>query len=356
MKTMLYERHKTLGAKWVEFGGWEMPLYYTSTLAEHQAVRSTAGLFDISHMARIDIEGPDAESLLEYLSTNHISGKAIGTATYTLWCNPEGGCIEDLLVYKRELSSFFIVVNASNRNKVFEYLISRKQGRDVQITDHFHDGILALQGPRSLKIFESLIPQAASLKPMHFFESILEGESLIVSRTGYTGETGLEIFASAKHIAILWDMLLEKGKPFELQPVGLGARDTLRLEMGYALYGHELKEEMAATETVSAWTIKWDKEGFVGKKALQAIKETIPQRFQYGVMLAEKAIPRQGCPVYDSDRVIGEVTSGNFSPTLQQPIAIVHIEGHFAMEKDTLFIEIRGKRYPAKIVPLPFLK
>lgn len=348
MKTGLYDKHCALGAKMVEFAGWEMPIQYQGVIHEHRAVREKVGIFDVSHMGRISIRGPDAEKLLDYLSTNKIAGKKEGTATYTVWCNESGGSVDDLLVYKQSLEEFFVVVNASNRQKDLDHLQKVAQGYDVQIEEHYQDGILAIQGPQAKGLIENLFEEAKEIKPMRFAPVSYHGEEIILSRTGYTGAGGFEIYASMPIIVELWDRILDVGA----EPIGLAARDTLRLEMGFALYGHELSENIAPTESVSAWTVKWDKEDFLGKEALVKRNST---RGEYGVVLQDRGIAREGYEVYREEKKIGMVTSGTMSPSLNQAIAIILVEGKL-QEGDNIDIMIRNKRCGAKVVNLPFYR
>lgn len=348
MKTALYDSHIALGAKMVPFAGWEMPIQYKGILAEHQAVRNKCGLFDVSHMGRIEIEGPDAEALLDFLSTNTIQGKKEGTATYTVWCHENGGSVDDLLVYKESQDKFFIIVNASNRQKDLEHLQKYAKDRRVKIKDFFNEGaILALQGPKARSILINEIPHAADIKPMHFIHS----NKVIISRTGYTGADGFELYANSSEIKIWWNKLIDKGAI----PVGLGARDTLRLEMGYALYGHELSDSISPTESVASWAVKIDKHSFVGKEALEQFEMSGKKRMEVGVILLDPGISREGYSVFQENVQIGKVTSGNFSPTLQKAIAIILVNKKLK-RGDTVEIQIRDKHCRAEVVDLPFIK
>jgi len=352
MKTCLYERHCALGAKLVPFAGWEMPIQYKSILAEHQAVREKAGLFDVSHMGRISVSGPDAEKLLDYLACNRIAGKEPWTATYTVWCHPNGGSVDDVITYKISDSEFFVIVNASNRQKDLDHLHKYASGMRVEIKDFFADGgVLALQGPQALPLLASLFPEVEDIKPMHF----IRREQLFISRTGYTGAGGFEIYGSNAQIIQMWDLLLKKGEPFGIEPVGLGARDTLRLEMGFALYGHELSDTILPNESVSEWTIKWDKANFLGKEALQKVEASGTKRRAYGVKLLDKGIARHGFPVLLDKQKIGEVTSGTFSPTLNYPIALILVDRSLKIG-DIIEIEIRNTLCHAEVVQLPFVR
>lgn len=356
MKTALYESHCQLGAKIVDFSGWEMPLQYKGIIQEHFAVRNHVGIFDVSHMGRLLVEGKDAEKFLDYLSTNKIAEKSDFTAIYTVWCFSNGTCVDDVIIYKQDATHFFVIVNASNRQKDLDHLKREAAQFDVRITDRYHeDGIISLQGPLSTALLSLLFEEVNDLKHMHFCISHYQGEDIILSRTGYTGELGYEIYAPVGVIRHLWDRLLNEGQSYKIEPIGLGARDTLRLEMGYALYGHEINEEIRANESVSEWTIKWKKESFLGKDALELLKENPSKRNEYGVILLDKGIAREGYAVYHGEQLIGKVTSGTYSPSLSQAIAIILVTGECHLG-DILEIQIRNSRCKAEIVQLPFLK
>lgn len=354
MQTALLEAHRTLGAKIVDFCGWQMPVQYKGVIHEHQTVRSHVGIFDVSHMGRILVEGLDAEVLLDFLSTNSIRGKNDGTATYTVWCAENGTVVDDLIIYRVSQTQFFIIVNAGNREKDLAHLLHYSKGCDVTINDRFYqEGILALQGPKAITLISQLFPEVIALKPMHFFSSSYKGQSIILSHTGYTGENGVEMFAKNELIVELWNDLLEKGHPFGIEPIGLAARDTLRLEKGYALYGHELSDSILPIESVSAWTIKWDKSDFLGKQALDSIRATEKYRHEYGIILKDKGIAREGYLVFQNEKQIGIVTSGTLSPTLNKAIAIVLVEKKLK-EGDSVEVKIRQNLSSAQVVNLPF--
>lgn len=354
MQTSLLEAHRTLGGKMVDFCGWQMPVQYKGVVHEHQVVRSGIGIFDVSHMGRIVIEGLGAEALLDYLSTNIITDKADGSATYTVWCDESGMVVDDLIVYRESSTRFFVIVNAGNREKDLIHLLHYSNARDVIINDRYHeDGILAVQGPKALDLVSLLFPEAGELEFMHFTIVPFEGQQIIISRTGYTGEKGVEIYAPNACIVKLWNLFLEKGQPFGIEPIGLGARDTLRLEMGYALYGHELSDHIMPIESVSAWTIKWDKPDFLGKKALESFRKSNKYRHEYGIILKDKGVAREGYPVFQNGQPIGIVTSGTFSPSLNQAIAIVLVEKKLK-EGDSVDIQIRQNFCSGQVVSLPF--
>lgn len=354
MKTPLYDRHLALGAKMVDFCGWEMPLHYQSIVQEHLAVRSHVGIFDVSHMGRILVHGPDAESFLDYLSTNLITGKKDYSAIYTVWSTPEGGCVDDVIIYKQDKYHFFVIVNACNRHKDLQHLQDESESFDVYIEDRFaEDGILAIQGPEADNVIKTIFPAACDLEQMHFMPLKYDQEDIILSRTGYTGSGGFEIYAQGRNIVNLWDSLLKNGAPFGIVPVGLGARDTLRLEMGYALYGHEINDKIAANESVASWTIKWDKPNFLGKAALETLERSNNKRHEHGAILLDPGVARSECLVFKNGKEIGIVTSGSYSPILNKSIAIVLLS-ETVKNDDIIDIQIRQKMCKAKIVKLPF--
>ena len=337
-----------LGAKMVPFAGWEMPVSYKSVVAEHQAVRNKAGIFDVSHMGRISIEGISASNVVDYLSTNTILGKGAGQATYTVWCNGEGGAIDDLIVYQESSEQFFIVANASNREKDYHHL--KQYAQNCVVLPHYEEeGILAIQGPEAIELALPLFPELKQLKSMHFISTTFEGSPLYLAATGYTGEKGFEVYAPNAILPALWDRFLACG----IVPVGLGARDTLRLEMGYALYGHELKEERPANESVAAWAIKLEKGDFLGKMALQELAKKGKTHFPAALLMQTEGIPREGYPVHSSGRRIGAITSGTFSPSLSKGIALALLDTSVPIGQN-MEIEIREKYCPATVVKLPF--
>lgn len=340
----------------VEFGGWEMPLQYQGIIPEHHNVRQRVGLFDVSHMGQIEVSGPEAEPFLDYLCTNRISGKPDFSAIYTVLPSANGGSIDDAIIYKQNRNLLFVVCNASNREKDLRHIQHEAKSFRVSIKDHFQEkGILAIQGPMALAIVNQLFPEAANLKTMHFCLVPYRGEEVILSCTGYTGAGGFEIYLSNALLPNLWDELLKMGIPYGIMPVGLGARDTLRLEMGYALYGHEITDTIAPTESVSAWTVKWDKGDFLGKSALESLEKNPKKRSEYGAILIEPGIARAGYEVSMEGQVIGTVTSGTHSPTLNQAIAIILVDRHL---EDGAFVEIkiRDRKCKAEVTRLPFIK
>jgi aminomethyltransferase len=352
MKTALNARHHALGAKMVDFCGWEMPVQYQGIIPEHVSVRTNAGLFDVSHMGRVAISGRDAERFLDYLSTNSIAGKKDFSATYTVWPNAVGGCVDDVIVYRQSPQHFFVIVNACNRQSDLEHLLLEAKAYDVQVQDCYADeGIISIQGPKACAIASLVFPEASELKHMHFCCVAYRGQPAFLSRTGYTGEDGFEVYAPHAVIIALWDRWLAEGQTYGIAPVGLGARDTLRLEKGYALYGHEISASIAPSESVSAWTIKWSKADFLAKPILQRLEDSPLKRSAHGVVLVEPGVARAGYEVFKDGQLIGEVTSGTQSPTLNRAIALVLVQGTL-LWGDIVEIQIRQRRCQAKVVKI----
>lgn len=350
MRTCLYEAHCALGAKIVNFAGWEMPVQYPSgILKEHAAVREKVGLFDVSHMGRIEVTGKESEAFLDYLSTNKVAGRAVGSVTYTVFANEKGGSVDDALIYRLDQEQFTVIVNAGNREKDLNHLKKYAPRFAVEVSPRYEgEGILALQGPEAPFLLEKLLPGVSALGRMKVSERVFEGSTLLVARSGYTGSDGFELCGPESAIKQLWGHLLSLGAV----PIGLGARDTLRLEAGLALYGHELSEEISPLESISHWTVKADKNDFLGKAALDA---SPPQRHQYGAILREKGIAREGSPVVKEGKEIGFVTSGTFAPTLEKGIVIVMVKEQLK-EGDRIELSVRGRHLKAEVVQLPFLK
>jgi aminomethyltransferase len=358
--TPLYEQHKALGARFVDFGGWEMPVQYSSILEEHQAVRTHAGLFDVSHMGEFKVEGKDALAFLQYLVPNDVGRLAVHQALYTQLCLANGNVIDDLLIYKLAEEHYMLVVNAANISKDLNWV----QGQathfaSVTVSDQSGTtALLALQGPAALNILQALTSvNLADIRYYHCTADVVDGVNCIISRTGYTGEDGFELYCSSANAPKLWNDLLEVGKEQGLRPVGLGARDTLRLEAGLCLYGHELDEQTNPLEARLGWTIKLNKGDFIGRDSLLQVKAQGPQRLLVGIELLERGVARGGYALYDQERRIGELTSGSHSPTLHKNIGLGYVEAAAAaVTGKQLQVDIRGKRVAAQIVALPFYK
>ncbi|WP_069804389.1 glycine cleavage system aminomethyltransferase GcvT [Thermogemmatispora onikobensis] len=370
-RTPLYEQHQALGARMVEFGGWEMPLQYSSILEEHRAVRTRAGLFDVSHMGEFQVEGPEALPFLQYLVPNDVGRLAINQALYTTLCLPTGGVIDDLLIYRLEAERYMVVVNAANITKDLAWFQEQAQRFGaVQIIDRSQEtALLALQGPEAQAILQPLA--AVDLATIRYYRcqpGSVAGLACLISRTGYTGEDGFELYCEAAQAPLLWERLLAAGKERGLVPAGLGARDTLRLEAGYCLYGHELTEQTNPLEAGLAWTVKFEKGDFIGREALLRVREQGPGRKLMGLEMVERRVPRGGYTIYDSDtggesgssganqRAIGVVTSGAPSPTLNKSIGMGYVEAARAIPEHLVQIEIGDRRLAARLVTLPFYK
>lgn len=349
--TPLYEEHKSLGAKLVDFAGYEMPVQYEGIKAEHKAVREKAGLFDVSHMGEAVFRGPDAEKAVQRLVTRDVSRQEVGQAGYCAVCYENGGTVDDVIVYKRP-DDFFAVVNAANREKDLEYFRENIEGLDVELTDE-SDGwaLLALQGPEAKSILQQFVEQdLSSIKPFHFVTTAEDKVQAIISRTGYTGEDGFELYLKPEDAPEAWWMLVEAGAT----PAGLGARDTLRLEAGMCLYGNELDPETTPLEAGIGFAVHLDKEEeFIGRDALKDEKERGLRKKLVGFNLEERGIARHDHAVKVGDETVGKVTSGTMSPTLNEAIGLALVAPNV---EDKFEVEIRGRKLPAHTVQVPFYK
>lgn len=359
-QTPLIEQHRAHCAKLVDFAGWEMPIQYASVVDEYLTVRSKAGLFDVSHMGRLTVSGSGSLAFLQRMTTNDVSKLVVGQAHYSMACNERGGIKDDIFIYRTGESDYLLCVNASNREKIVSWLASHRTADDqCQIEDRtLALAQIALQGPASRDILVALgADQATALKLHHYCESQLAGIPCFIARTGYTGELGYELNIPADKATDLWRALLANGEAKGLKPAGLGARDLLRLEMGYLLYGNDIGEDTTPIEAAAEWTVNFQKGDFIGSNALQAQTQKGPERRFIAFELMEKAVPRHGFKIMDpSANVIGEVTSGNFSPLLQKGIGLGYVPAGSAKPGTTIAIEIRGKIVPATIVKPPFYK
>ena len=337
----------------VDFAGWDMPVQYKSIVEEHQAVRSEAGLFDISHMGRLSFAGPDALALIQRVYTNNAATLRDGQVRYGLVCNEQGGIRDDVLVYKWPYG-YAMVVNASNRPKIVAWLDEHRAGLNVQITDQTLDtAMVAVQGPRALELARGLTETDAGTLAYYFAApSRCLGQPCVVSRTGYTGEDGLEIMIGAKFALPLWDALSRRGA----KPCGLGARDTLRLEASMPLYGHELSEEIDPLQAGLAWAVKLDKGDFLGRDALLRRNDDPARRRRVGLELRGKRIAREGAAVVAAGEPAGVVTSGTFSPTLNKAIAMAYVDPAYQAVGTSLQVDIRGTQEPAVVVATPFYR
>ncbi len=344
----------------VDFAGWDMPIQYTSIIEEHQAVRTAAGIFDISHMGRLLFEGPDALNLVQLLFTNNAATMKPGQVRYGLICNDKGGILDDVLVY-RWPDSFGMVVNASNREKIVTWITEHQGNFSGQIHDlTFQTGMVAVQGPDALPLcigvtvwWESVPPpDLENLPYYHACRASFLGKPCTISRTGYTGEEGFEFMVGADQAQALWDDLVGIGAT----TCGLGARDTLRLEAGMPLYGHELTEEIDPFQAGLDWAVKMDKGDFIGREALLRRREDKTLRRRVGLEVEGKRIAREGAIVILDGKEIGKVTSGTFSPTLAKAIAMAYLEPAYTKVGTLCQVDVRGKAAPARVVPLPFYR
>jgi aminomethyltransferase len=360
LRTPLYPAHVELGARMVEFAGWDLPVQYQGVLEEHAAVRTACGLFDVSHMGEILVTGPRALEGLQKLVTNDLSKCADGQAQYSALCDEQGFVIDDIIVYKMNAERLFVCVNATGREKDFDWMRAHAipGATFEQQSDAWAQ--LAVQGPKAAELIETLCePRVDELGNYRFKQSVVAGiGGCIVARTGYTGEDGFEIFCPPEIARALWDRLLDDGKPHGLVPCGLGARDSLRLEVAYRLYGNDMDLQHTPLEAGLGWIVKLDKPGgFIGAEALRAQKTAGLKRKLVGLKLTGKGIARQGYPVRasGSSEACGVVTSGTMSPKLKEAIALAYVPIALAAEGTLLDVEIRGKPVPAVVVKTPFI-
>src|SRR3989338_2864163 len=352
LRTPLYSEHTALGARLVEFGGWDMPVCYSTITDEHNNVRKNAGLFDICHMGEIFVEGNGSIDFLQKIITNDLNKLSSGKAFYTCMCNDSGGVLDDLFVYKFNDDKFMMVVNAANIEKDFNWLASHSFG-DVVLTNKSDETAkLDLQGPNSQQILQKLTQfDLSGMNRFSFAQDTVNDVDAIISRTGYTAEDGFEIYFEASKAAEIWRKLLDEGKEHGLKPIGLGARDTLRTEACYSLYGHELNEEITPLEADVGFVVKLNKE-FIGKGALL----DAPKRKVVAFEMKDKLIGRNGYEVFYGNKKIGSVTSGTFSPTFQKSIGMAMIDIDFARAGTVFDIIIRDKMNTAEVVPKPIYK
>ena len=361
-QTPLHERHIAKGAKLVDFAGWEMPIHYTGVVDEYRAVRTTAGLFDVSHMGRILVSGENAQSFLQYVTTNDVSRLTPLQSHYSMLCNTRGGIKDDIFVYRVEPQEFLLCVNASNREKILPWLSTQQEKwTHLTVLDRTRDlAQLALQGPASPSIVSELAGfDLSSLKPRHCVKAGLAGESCLVTRTGYTGEIGYELYVPVDQILTIWDRILNTGEKVQLKPVGLGARDLLRLEMAYLLYGNDISEDTTPFEAGAQGVVSLTKGDFIGRETLAQQQQSGVAKLLTAFELIEKAVPRHGYKVYNAnghDEAIGEVTSGTLSPLMQKGMGMAYLPPHYSTPGVSLMIDIRGKRVPGVVVRPPFYK
>lgn len=358
-RTPLFDEHIKLGAKIVDFAGWEMPVQYTGVIAEHLAVRNAAGLFDVSHMGQIEFTGAGAGKLVQSLTTNDVSKMTDGRAQYSILCNERGTVIDDIIVYRFSPERYLVVVNASNVEKDFKWCKSheRSDAKVKNLSDDF--ALIAFQGPKAAEILKTMTDVALDQIANYYFKigTVAGKKNVIVARTGYTGEDGFELFTSPQDAPAVWQALIERGKSAGVKPAGLGARDTLRLEMKYSLYGHEITEETNPIEAGLGWVVKLDTpDDFIGKNALVSFKKAGFTRKLAGFKMIDRGIPRQGYGIVADGKPIGIVTSGTMSPSLGIAIGIGFVPPQMADIGNKISIDIRGEARKAEIVETPFYK
>jgi aminomethyltransferase len=354
-RTPLRDVHVEAGAKMVPFGGWEMPVQYAGILEEHRAVRSAAGLFDISHMGEFEVRGPNALAAIQRLTSNDASALEPGHVQYSLLCQDDGGIVDDLTLYRMGSQHWMLVVNAGDIPGDWRWVTEHEPGeawKDVSA----ETALLAVQGPRAEAIVQRLTSAAlGGIRYYHFAKDAVAGVPTVISRTGYTGEDGFELYVPASEAVRLWKALLDAGRPDGLVPVGLGARDTLRLEMRYALYGNDIDRTTNPLEAGLGWVVKPAKGDFIGRPAIEAMRARGVPRKLAGFEMVERAVPRHGYPILRDGARAGEVTSGSFSPSLERGIGLGYVRADSAAVGTELAIEIRGAGQPARVAKTPFV-
>jgi len=357
-RTAFYDIHRELGAKIVEFAGFEMPVQYTGIIEEHRRVRESVGLFDVSHMGEVEIRGAHALEFIQKITTNDASKLPAGRVQYSAMCYDDGGIVDDLLVYNLG-DRYMLVINAANTAKDIEWINAHASG-NVEVTDRSDDySLLALQGPKSLLTLSALTKaDIGSLPYYHCLHGRVAGVDMIISRTGYTGEPGFELYfpSDVATGAGIWSALMEAGAAFGIGPVGLGARDTLRLEMGYCLYGHDIDQTTNPIEAGLGWITKTDKGEFLGKARIMKAKQAGVERKLVGFALNDRAFPRQGYPISAGGTPTGKVTSGTFSPVLDRGIGMGYVASAQSKPGTPLTISIRNRDVPAEVVQPPFIR
>nr|WP_295901472.1 glycine cleavage system aminomethyltransferase GcvT [uncultured Bdellovibrio sp.] len=357
-KTPLAETHEKMGARMVDFAGWYMPVQYIGLREEHNNVRTNVGLFDVSHMGEVRVKGPKALETLEWLTTNDVAKLNDGEAQYSLLPNDQGGLVDDIIVYcLKKNEDYLVCVNASNKDKDFAWMTKHNKGADM--TDESDRwGQIAIQGPKALELCDRVFGfKVSEMKSFTVKTGQFQNHKIMVATTGYTGEKGCEVFVEAAGTVALWNALLEQGKDLGVMGIGLGARDTLRTEMKYSLYGHEIDDTTNPYEAGLGWVIKPAKKDFMGKAQIVGKKEAGLKQNLVGFKMLEKGIPRQGYSLFSFDnKEIGKVTSGTHSPTLDEPIGIAFIDVAYAKEGTEFLLDIRGRKVKAVVCKTPFVK
>jgi aminomethyltransferase len=353
-RTPLFDAHVKTGARMVPFGGWEMPVQYTGIVDEHRTVRGAVGLFDVSHMGELEVGGPSAVRVLQRLTTNDVGALEIGQVQYSLLCTPEGGIVDDVTVYRLAPDRFMLTVNASNTAKDWAWVT--EHGSDAAWRDvSGATALVAVQGPRAEGLLARLADtDVTRVRYYHFVRAAVAGVASIVSRTGYTGEDGFEVYVPWAEAERVWHALLQAGAGDGVKPIGLGARDTLRLEMRYALYGNDIDETTNPLEAGLGWVVKSAKGDFIGKEAIERVRGGGPRRKLVGLAMVDRAVPRHGYPVVKDAQPAGVVTSGSYGPSVDRSIALAYVETAHAAVGTALDVEIRDQARPAHVVRTPF--
>ena len=357
-KTPLYDEHLALGAKMLEFAGWALPVRYSEIIEEHQAVRLAVGIFDVSHMGEILVEGSEAEAALNYLTSNDVAKLYDGKAHYSCILNESGGVVDDIIIYRLSQEKYLIVVNAANTDKDFSWFVEHNKFTGVKFSNVSNQyAQIALQGPKAVALASRVFRKDLSqIQRFHFEQIPFDQEQLLVARTGYTGEDGFEFYCNPDAAVMLWRKLLEFGKEEGIRPCGLGARDSLRLEAAYPLYGHELQDGWSALESGLGWIIKFNKPDFIGKDALVSQKQAGVNRQLVGLKVIEAGLVREGYLLFDEDmNQVGLVTSGTKTPSLEYPIAMALVDLPFNRVGTRLWAEVRGRRLACEVLRLPFV-
>ncbi|MBI5883521.1 MAG: glycine cleavage system aminomethyltransferase GcvT [Elusimicrobia bacterium] len=356
-RTPIYESHKRLGAKLVDFHGWELPVQYEGILKEHQAVRQRCGLFDVSHMGQVFVEGKDSLAFLQKVNTNDIGRLVPGKAVYSHLPNERGGVVDDVIVSCLGPGRYLVVVNAATADKDFAWFQKQSSGMEVSLSNKSdYYGMIAVQGPKALELVSAEFPAVAGMKRFCALEADVFGQHSFITTTGYTGEDGLEFIVPGEIASRLWDDLVAKGRSYGVAPCGLGSRDTLRLEAGYLLYGQDIDDDHSSLEAGYGWVVKFDKGDFIGKSVFLEHRDKGLKRRMTGVKLVDKGVPRPGSAVFAGEKKLGMLTSATFSPTLGAGIGMGYMVGDAAAPGTKLSVELYGRRLAAEVVKLPFYK
>jgi aminomethyltransferase len=357
-RTPLYDAHVRAGARMVPFGGWDMPVQYRGIIDEHRTVRSAVGLFDVSHMGEFEIEGPDALATLQSLTTNDVAALEIGQVQYSLLCYPDGGVVDDLTLYRLGPDHYMMTVNASNIDKDWAWVTERSKAEERRArwrNVSAETGLIAVQGPKAEALVGRLADQdVARIGYYRFTRGKVAGAAAVLSRTGYTGEDGFELYLGAAETPRVWAALLEAGTPDGVAPIGLGARDTLRLEMRYALYGNDIDQTTNPLEAGLGWVVKPAKGEFIGREAIEKVRAAGLARRLVGLEMADRSVARHGYPVLKDGARAGLVTSGSYGPSVDRSIAMAYVAAAHTAVGTEVQVEIRGQGRPARVVKTPF--